>query len=220
MPTIYSSIIFDLDGTLVDSIQDIGEAMNRVLGRYNLPKHNMSSYRAMVGWGVKELVRNAIPAAYRNNADFVETCIHEMKKEYYDTPIHHTAPYPGISDFLEKLQKRECSISVFSNKPNTITKHVVHTLFPNIHFDAIRGHKDGVAPKPNAEGALLLAEEIGVKPSTCVLVGDSEVDYQTAHNAGMDFIAISWGFRDKGYLIKHGITKIIDSVKELELLLI
>ncbi len=212
-------IIFDLDGTLLNTIGDLAAACEDMLRKRNLPQHTLAEYTSFVGNGIRNLVKRSLPEQLRSD-DYVEQAKADFV-EYYTHNIHNnTTPYEGITELLAELQSAGVKIAVASNKFHEGTLQLINYFFPNIEFIAVYGNREGYPLKPDAQ----LIEEImrigGVTNSECVMVGDSAVDIQTAHNAGIDSIAVSWGFRFMEELEQANPTHIVRSVKELRELLL
>ena len=212
-------IIFDLDGTLLNTIGDLAAACEDMLRKRNLPQHTLAEYTSFVGNGIRNLVKRSLPEQLRTD-DYVEQAKADFV-EYYTHNIHnYTAPYEGITELLAELQSAGVKIAVASNKFHEGTLQLIKYFFPDIEFIAVYGNREGYPLKPDAQ----LIEEImrigGVTNSECVMVGDSAVDIQTAHNAGIDSIAVSWGFRFMEELEQANPTHIVGSVKELRELLL
>ena len=205
--------IFDLDGTLIDTIEDLGTAVNHALGLRGLPQHSIAQYRDMVGHGIRQLVINALgpaagdPLTDEVLADFVD---------YYVAHIDvHTRPYPGIQQLLADLQKKGIRLSVASNKFQQGTEKLVREFFPDIHFVAVLGNSPELPLKPDAAVVQLIMEKAGVSREETVFVGDSATDMKTAANGGVRSIGVSWGFRPRTDLQESGAMDIADSAEEL-----
>lgn len=205
--------IFDLDGTLIDTIEDLGTAVNHALGLRGLPQHSIAQYRDMVGHGIRQLVINALgpaagdPLTDEVLADFVD---------YYLAHIDvHTRPYPGMQQLLADLQKKGIRLSVASNKFQQGTEKLVREFFPDIHFVAVLGNSPELPLKPDAAVVQLIMEKAGVSREETVFVGDSATDMKTAANGGVRSIGVSWGFRPRTDLQESGAMDIADSAEEL-----
>ena len=205
--------IFDLDGTLIDTIEDLGTAVNHALGLRGLPQHSMAQYRDMVGHGIRQLVINALgpaagdPLTDEVLADFVD---------YYLAHIDvHTRPYPGMQQLLADLQKKGIRLSVASNKFQQGAEKLVREFFPDIHFVAVLGNSPELPLKPDAAVVQLIMEKAGVSREETVFVGDSATDMKTAANGGVRSIGVSWGFRPRTDLQESGAMDIADSAEEL-----
>ena len=205
--------IFDLDGTLIDTIEDLGTAVNHALGLRGLPQHSIAQYRDMVGHGIRQLVINALgpaagdPLTDEVLADFVD---------YYVAHIDvHSRPYPGMQQLLADLQKKGIRLSVASNKFQQGAEKLVREFFPDIHFVAVLGNSPELPLKPDAAVVQLIMEKAGVSREETVFVGDSATDMKTAANGGVRSIGVSWGFRPRTDLQESGAMDIADSAEEL-----
>ena len=205
--------IFDLDGTLIDTIEDLGTAVNHALGLRGLPQHSIAQYRDMVGHGIRQLVINALgpaagdPLTDKVLADFVD---------YYVAHIDvHSRPYPGMQQLLADLQKKGIRLSVASNKFQQGAEKLVREFFPDIHFVAVLGNSPELPLKPDAAVVQLIMEKAGVSREETVFVGDSATDMKTAANGGVRSIGVSWGFRPRTDLQESGAMDIADSAEEL-----
>ena len=213
----YKAVIFDLDGTLVNSIRDIADAMNKVLKARNYNTYTYEVYKTFVGSGLKKLVIRALPSEHPKAED-VEACVVEMMQIYADNCTNKTAPYDGVMDLLEELKKLPLKVSILSNKEDSLTKKVASAVLPNI-FAPVLGLKEEALKKPNPKVALQLSEGLGINPEEIIYVGDSDVDMQLAKNAGFLPVGVSWGFRSKEELIKNGAARILNTPSDLLTLL-
>jgi phosphoglycolate phosphatase len=187
-------LIFDLDGTLVHSLPGIAASLNRALAGMGMPGHPDEAVRSFVGNGAHILATRALPPG-STDAD-VETLEAAFKADYAKTWPTGSLPYPGIVELLRQLQDRGELLGVLSNKPHPFTTEMVAALFPGIHFTAVVGQKPGVPHKPDPAPALALATELGVPPGSCFIIGDSTIDLETAHHAGMRSVAVTWGYHN------------------------
>lgn len=205
------AVLFDLDGTLTNTLDDIAAAMNRALRLHGLPEFPVDAYRYLVGDGAKKLAERAV----RDRLDMSETIRLEYQK-YYETHTNVTTrPYAGIPELLRGLCDRGVKVCVFSNKPHADTCHVVRHFFPDIPFAAVRGQLEGVPVKPDPAGALAVAAELGMKPEDFLYLGDTGVDMACACRAGMHPIGVLWGFRTAEELREHGAEALIAHPLEL-----
>jgi len=204
--------IFDLDGTLVDTLADIAKGMNNFLRHKGLAVHPMEEYRRMVGRGLLHLITEAVPQTRRNEA---KAWYPEVLAIFEDLGAGSSVPYPGVLDTLEKLASVRIPMAVVSNKPDPVTAQVVAQLFPSIPFALVRGGLDGVPVKPHPAGALEAAAAMGLKPEDCGFLGDSDVDMQTALAAGMVPLGAAWGFRTRDELKEAGASRLLDGIQEL-----
>ena len=198
----YKAAVFDLDGTLLNTIDDLAWATNYALKQFNMPTNTVDEVRQMVGNGVAKLIRDAVPedtddATYQQ----VLAC---FKEHYADHSLDNTVPYPGILDAIDILKAAGVKCAVVSNKPN----------FPG-RFDFALGQRDDLKRKPNAEPVHYALAQIGVNPKDAVYIGDSEVDVKTAQNSNMPCISVTWGFRDKDTLLAAGATTLVDTADEM-----
>jgi phosphoglycolate phosphatase len=207
-------VIFDLDGTLVDSIGDIASAMNSVLHQNGLPCHPVDRYRDFVGDGVEMLVHRALPPEIDDEkriACFVES----MRSEYSERLLLTTRPFPEIPELLTFLHSRGIQTAVLSNKPDGPTRTMVGRLFAEHPFAAVRGERRGVPRKPDPTSTLEIIGELGVRPHQTLLVGDTPIDIATALNAGTRPVGVTWGFRTAQQLVDAGADRIIDLPSDL-----
>ena len=204
-------ILFDLDGTLIDSLEDLAEAVNHALGLRGLPLHSVAEYRRMVGHGVRNLVKQALP----EGADdaLVDSALADFKA-YYQAHIDvHTRPYPGIPELLTDLQARGVQLAVASNKFQEGTEYLIQRFFPGNRFVAILGNRPGAPLKPDPEIVQEVLRKADVQPADALLVGDSPTDMKTAANGGIESIAVTWGYRTAEELAGH---RQVNTVEELK----
>ena len=210
----YSTYIFDLDGTLLDTLTDLAASCNYALRTHGMPEHSIDDVRRFVGNGVRKLMERAIPDG-EANPDFEATFA--TFREYY---MHHsldtTKPYPGIMDTLVELKARGCRLAVVSNKMMAATVELCKHFFPDTIEVAIgENEAEGIKKKPAPDTVLAALKQLGVSGEDAVYVGDSDVDLATARNSGLPCISVLWGFRDRDFLLDHGATTFITSSKEL-----
>jgi phosphoglycolate phosphatase len=208
------AVLFDLDGTLVDTIRDIGAAMNSVLERHGLPLHPLEAYRRMVGHGVARLVAQAVPEG-QATPERLQGFTAEMMDHYARFPVVHAQPYEGVTELLAALRARGIPTAILSNKPHDLALITVQELFPEHPFDRVQGDEPSVPRKPDPAAALALCEALGVAPSEALFVGDSDVDVHTAHSAGMACAGVAWGFRGEEELREAGAEFIVTSADEI-----
>jgi phosphoglycolate phosphatase len=207
-------VLFDLDGTLVDSLADLANSMNRVLTRQGLPPHPVEAYRYFVGDGITNLVQRALPDEALQQ-EIIEECVQEMRKEYALRWAETTRPYPGIAELLDALATRGIEMTILSNKPDELTQEVVRTLLPDWRFAAVAGAKDAIARKPDPAGALRIASLLQRVPEEFLYLGDTNTDMRTARGAGMFAIGALWGFRTAEELKDSGAQALISVPIEL-----
>lgn len=210
----YKAVIFDLDGTLVNSIEDIADSMNSVLSRYNFPVHDTDKYYQFVGSGLRQLVIDSLPSDKRNDV-IINDCLDKLTELYQKNITRKTKPYKGINDMLDRLVEMDVKISVLSNKADHLTKKVIKTIFDNYPFEVVMGPSSDDQRKPNPAGALFISNKINVIPSEIVYVGDTGIDMQTAKNANMYGVGVLWGFRKLSELIDARADIVINSPIEL-----
>lgn len=198
----FNAVIFDLDGTLVNSLDDLADAMNSVLSNNGLPIHPADAYRYFVGNGIRNLVSKALPEPARDDKTITE-CYQQMLDVYSRNYMVKTRPYDGIIDLLDELKSFDMKLGVFSNKADGFTKNIVQKLFPG-YFDAVVGFTTEALKKPNPVCALRLSKRFGSDPENIIYIGDSGVDMQTAKNAKMYGVGVLWGFRTEDELISNG----------------
>nr|MBR4279857.1 HAD family hydrolase [Clostridia bacterium] len=200
------AVLFDLDGTLTNSLEDIADAMNRALRLHDLPEWPLDAYRYLVGDGAKKLAERAV----RERQELALSVQREYQAYYEKHTRVKTRPYDGVPEMLRALQDRGVLLAVFSNKPDADTKGVVSHFFPDVSFVAIRGQVEGVPVKPDPAGALMVAEQLGVKPDEMLYLGDTSTDMCCALNAGMHPVGVLWGFREEAELRSAGAGHIIE----------
>ncbi len=189
------AVLFDLDGTLLNTLADIAAAVNHALRETGQPPHPVDAYTAMVGSGLRETVRRALPADTAEDTDLLDRCVALMSRAYRAEPARRTVPYQGIPELLEELAERSIPAGVLSNKSDELVRTIVSGTLPEVRFAVVRGLADDAPAKPDPTSALRAAEALRAEPSEILLVGDSEIDMQTARNAGMVPVGVAWGFR-------------------------
>jgi len=207
-------VIFDLDGTLLDTIEDLANSVNFALEQYNFSTHPIEAYRFFVGNGVNKLLERALPEDKRN-ADIVSMLKVPFIKHYFAHSEEFTRPYPGIYELIGKLYSEGYQLAVASNKVHTATIDLVNRFFPEVKFVAVLGQREGYPVKPNPG---ILEEIIGlasVEKDEVMYVGDSGVDVATAYNAKVSFTGVLWGFRPRRELEEVGATRFVETTKEL-----
>ena len=210
----YSTYIFDLDGTLLDTLADLAAAVNYALRQHGMPEHTIDDVRRFVGNGVRKLMERAIPDGEKN-PDFEATFA--TFREYY---MHHsldtTRPYPGIIETLEALKEQGCRLAVVSNKMMAATQELCRHFFAETIEVAIgENEAAGIRKKPAPDTVFEALRQLGEEKDSAVYVGDSDVDLETANNSGLPCISVLWGFRDRDFLIQHGAKTFISAPSEL-----
>lgn len=206
-------LIFDLDGTLLNTIDDLGYACNYALAQTGFPTHPIEAYPAMVGNGISNLIRRALPEAERNDETVAR--LREFFVPYYNEHnCDQTRPYDGIPQLLSTLRAKGHTLAVASNKYQAATEKIVRHFFPDT-FDCILGERDGIPRKPDPQIVTDILSTVASKVSLPLYIGDSLVDRDTALNARVPFVACSWGFVPRERLIEAGVTTLIDRPEEL-----
>ncbi len=212
--TRHKCVLFDLDGTLVDSLTDLAVSMNLVLTSQGLPPHPVQAYRYFVGDGITKLVTRALPADAQQQ-DLIQDCVQKMRQEYALHWADTTRPYPGIAELLDTLAGRGIQMAILSNKPDELTQEVVRKLLPSWHFAAVAGAKETFPRKPDPTGALRIADLLHLEPADFLYLGDTNTDMQTARAARMFAIGALWGFRTADELKKNGAQALLAAPMEL-----
>lgn len=206
------AVIFDMDGTLLNTICDMGDCLNRILEKYGFPLRSYDEYMTFVCNGSRKLVERA---AETDDVETVDKILSEYKDYYSKNFSVKTEPYEGIIDLVDELLGKGYKLGIYSNKPDNIVKALSEKHF-NGKFLSVRGQTENVPVKPSPEGAWLTADEIGVPYEECAFVGDSLEDRLTAANAGMIPVSVSWGYRTGEYLRQNGADICLDSAEELK----
>ena len=208
------AIIFDLDGTLLNTITDIANCANTVLESWALPVHPVNRYAELVGDGLANLARKVLPPEHVGDAS-VSRFIDEYRVHYQDRWNETSTWYPGIPELLRELSNSGISMAILSNKRDDFTKVCVSSFFPTIAFQQVRGERAGIPIKPNPQSALEIVESLNVKPENCLFVGDSEIDIETGIRAGMTSVGVLWGFRPRFMLEEAGAHVLVSHPEEI-----
>jgi phosphoglycolate phosphatase len=208
----YKAMFFDLDGTLVDTLDDLTEAMNGALSALGQPGRSRDECREMIGRGLGEFARAALPA---DAGGLLEALLRKMREIYAEICLNKTAPYAGICEVLSACKKAEVRTAVVSNKAHPMTVRIAEHYFGRETFEEILGQKEGAKCKPDPAPMRFLLDKMALCAGDVLYVGDSDVDVETARNVGMDFVAAAWGFRSAEQLRQAGAKKIIDRPIEL-----
>lgn len=206
--------IFDLDGTLLNTIEDLGRAANYALAEKNLPIHNMASYPFLVGNGVRNLLLRAVPEDFKNESA-IDEILRVFKTYYNEHNCDYTVPYDGMPELLKELNAEGVKIAVASNKYQQATEKIVRHYFPDVDFVTINGQQEGVPVKPDPSIVFDILSKAGVTKDETVFIGDSGVDMETARRACVDSIGVTWGFRPEKELIDHFADKIVHKPSEI-----
>jgi len=208
----YDAILFDMDGTLLDSLDDLMDATNAILARHGYPLRSREEIRGFVGNGAAMLIRRAVPRG--TDEETIARCLAEYKPYYQAHSCIKTKPYEGIPELLKTLKAEGVKLAVVSNKPDATTKDLSGRFFGDTMTLAL-GDGMGLAKKPAPDMVLRAVEELGTERGRALYVGDSEVDVATAENAKLDLIAVSWGFRGREKLTEAGAKTVVDTASEL-----
>lgn len=208
----YELAVFDMDGTILNTLDDLTDATNHALRTFGYPEHSIEEVRFFVGNGLAKLIERATPAG---TSEEDRTKVRAEFMTYYKVhSADKTGPYPGINDLLQKLRAAGVKTAVVSNKPDVAVRELVKTYYDGL-FDAAVGDMEGQAVKPAPDMCLKVFKELGMGPENAVYIGDSDTDIQTARNAGLDEILVSWGFRGRQFLTEHGAKNICDTPDEV-----
>jgi phosphoglycolate phosphatase len=210
----FRAVVFDLDGTLLDTLEDIADSVNAVLSRYNFPIHDVESYRYLVGDGLPTLIARVLPQESRID-DTIKECVQEFRKEYGRKWNVKTKLYDGVAEMLDALAVRHLKMAVLSNKPDDFTKKCVAEFLSRWTFEIVLGLHSGIPPKPDPAGAHQVAEYLGISPSQILYVGDSAIDMKTAIAAGMYPLGVLWGFRTRKELADNGARVLVERPQEI-----
>ena len=208
----YKAVLFDLDGTILDTIGELAFTMNVVRTKFGLDEQPMEEVRAMVGNGIRNLIKRSI--ANDEGAD-ADKLFESFMNYYIEHCVENTFPYDGVEEMLTELKSKGYKLAVVSNKADAPSNKLINHFFPGV-FDYVRGHKEGTELKPNPQVIDETLSILGVSREDAVYVGDSEVDIKTASNSGMPCISVDWGFKTHEFLVEHGGTKIVSDMDSLK----
>lgn len=208
----YKLAMFDLDGTVLDTLEDLTDATNAALTMHGYPGHSIDAVRSFVGNGIGNLIRRALPKG--TDELIIDTVLGDFKKYYAEHCADKTRPYDGVLDMLHTLREAGVRTAVISNKADFAVKVLAEQYFQGL-FDVALGEREGVPRKPDPQGVLEVMNGLGFAPGDSVYIGDSDVDVLTAKNAGVDGIFVTWGFRSADCLREAGATEILNSVPQL-----
>jgi phosphoglycolate phosphatase len=214
------AVLFDLDGTLIDSLADLGQAVNRTLADLGLPGHPVERCREYIGEGARRLVERALPAEVQGDAGLVDRALGLYQAHYESGWRDQTSVYPGMHALLRRLRDEGMRLGVISNKPHPFTRLCVEHFFPDAAFGLVLGQREEVPRKPDPAAAFEAADCFGVGIESCCYVGDSGVDMAFAKAAGMRAIGVAWGFRDREELWKSGASEVVEDAGALEKVLL
>lgn len=208
----FQSVIFDLDGTILNTLEDLANAGNWICRQRGWPEHTVEGYRQLVGTGMRNLLRLLDPMG--DSDPQLDEALAEYMDYYGQHSLEKTAPYPGIPALLAELKSRGMKLAVYSNKGDRFCAEIVEHFFPGV-FDVIRGKVDGVPVKPDPAGLQLVLDALGAERETTLYVGDSNVDMETARNGGLVSCGVTWGFRGRRELQEAGAVHLADTAEEL-----
>lgn len=202
----YDTYIFDLDGTLLDTLQDLATSVNYALRQHRMPEHSIDDVRRFVGNGVRRLMELAVPEGAANPT--FEAAFATFREYYMEHSLDTTRPYDGIPELIHELKERGCRMAVVSNKMMAATQDLVHHFFPEIEVAIGEHEAEGIRKKPAPDTVFAAMKQLG--QGSAVYVGDSDVDLATARNSGLPCISVLWGFRDREFLLAHGATTFVE----------
>lgn len=208
-------IIFDLDGTLLNTLQDLADSTNYALVKFNFPVRTVEQVKNSVGNGVEKLIERSIPGGIEN--ENFEQCLEIFKQNYAQNMYNKTKPYDGIIELLKSLKNNDYKLAVVSNKFDYAVQNLCEKYFPKlIDFCAGENEAEGIKRKPSPDTVLKIIKYFNIEKENAIYVGDSEVDIQTAENSGIKCISVSWGFKNRDFLIKNGAKIIVDNPYEIK----
>lgn len=210
----YRGIVFDLDGTLLDTLEDLGNSMNSVLQHYDFPEHPLGSYKYFVGDGIESLVRRAVPEDKRDET-LLSEYVAAMSEEYGRRWMEKTHPYSGIPELLDRLSDHGIKMAIFSNKQDEFTQTTVNRFLSKWRFEVVVGARPSVPKKPDPTVPLEISHKIGIPASALLYAGDTNTDMQTANAAGMYAVGVLWGFREADELLQNGAKRLVKKPSEI-----
>jgi len=210
----FKAVIFDLDGTLLDTIQDLSDSVNRALQDLKFPGHDLEAVKTFVGHGIRKLARCALPENARDE-ETTGRCVQLIKGNYKDTWKNTTRPFDGVPEMLDAVSNTEIKMGILSNKVDKYTQIIVQDLLSKWDFDAVQGEKPSVPAKPDPAGALEMARGMSIDPAEIIFLGDMDTDVETAVNAGMYPVGVLWGYHSKEKLQAARAKRIIKTPMEL-----
>lgn len=208
-----TTYIFDLDGTLLDTLQDLAAAVNFALRKNGMEEHSIDDIRRFVGNGVRKLIERAVPDGSKNPR--IDEVFADFRSYYMQHSLDATKPYDGITEILQELKQRGCKMAVVSNKMMAATQELVAHFFPEIEVAIGENEAEGIRKKPAPDMVFEALNRLGAEAESAVYIGDSDVDIQTAKNAGVPCISVLWGFRNRKFLLEHGAQRFIEKPSEI-----
>ena len=210
----YRALLSDLDGTLLDTLEDLADSVNAALARLGLPQHEVDAYRDFVGDGRRAMALRALPEDRREETTLGLLIAH-IGEEYDKRWMDHSHPYEGIPELLDALTARGVRMAVLSNKPHSYTEAMVSRLLPNWSFEFVLGESPSIPRKPDPAGALHILEGMSIQPGECLYIGDSGVDMQTATAASLYAVGVLWGFRTADELLSNGAEVLVEKPADI-----
>lgn len=214
----FKAVIFDLDGTLVNTLDDLAFAMNEMLGHFGYPKRSKEEIETFIGNGQRMFVKRSLPE-YARDEENIDVCTKYYAEKYSENIVKFSVAYEGIPEALANMKKAGIKLAVLSNKSDIHVQKIISELFGADFFDLVLG-AGRFAIKPDPEAVLYISEKLGVDPAEAAFVGDSDVDIKTAHSAGMTAVWVSWGFQKRDILAFAGECKVADSAEDLQKILV
>ncbi len=215
----YKLAIFDLDGTLLNTIGDLAASVDYVMRSRSLPEHSDAEYRAMVGGGIRRLVQRALPAELASDDGYVDDCVAQFRRYYVDNIDRYTRPYEGMVELLHELRQGGVILAVASNKFQHGAERLISKFFADVEFLAVEGNREGAPLKPDPEIVEGILARAATNRHEAVMIGDSGIDIATARAAGIHSIGVAWGFRYAEELFEAGAGRVATSVEELRAML-
>lgn len=214
---IFKAVIFDLDGTLLNTIDDLGDSMNHVLESHGYPTHSIEQYKLKVGKGLRNLVTVSLPEQSRNDRT-IDLCLENMRETYGSRWDNKTVPYQGIPELLDSLSEKHIRMAILSNKAHEMTLKITDRLLGKWKFESVFGERQGIPRKPDPASAVETLNILNINPEEVIYLGDSGTDMLTAKSAGMYAVGALWGFRDEYELSSHGAMMLIRKPSDLLIL--
>lgn len=211
----FKGVIFDLDGTLLDTVDDIGFYINLILKRYSYPLFPADKVKSILGRGLKYAIEQALPSDERKDEAYLSKLTAELIEEYGKAPVIDTVPYPGIPELIEELEKKGIAMGIVSNKAHSVTVKMIDEIFGPERFKVVLGSKEDLPRKPDPAGALITAEKLGCSKEEIFYIGDTEIDRRTAAAAGFFDVSVLWGFRSEKELRDAGARFFVASPEEV-----
>ena len=205
----YKAVLFDLDGTLLDTLEDLADSTNRMLGQLGFPEHPVAAYRYFVGNGMANLVERVLPEKERSES-VIKQALQLFQEDYQGNWKTKTRPYDQVPEMLDRLQEKGLTFTILSNKPDKFTQLCVAELLPQWNFEIVQGQKEGIPRKPNPAGAFEIAKTLDIPPEEFLYLGDTATDMKTAVAAGMFAGGVLWGFRERDELLEHGAQQLFE----------